>query len=395
MSMAEMLSCFKLDINKCWTKSIYYSQNYQIRGLKNKNQIGCIFVVLNPHQNYMKRCLQLAGKAQVFPNPMVGAVVVYQDKIIGEGFHENYGGPHAEVNAVNKVTNPELLSEATLYVSLEPCCHFGKTPPCTNLIIQSGIKTVVVGCLDPNPLVAGKGVEILRNHGITVVVGILEDECKALNYLFFESVKAVKPMVHFILKWAESADGFMGKHIYQNPEERELSNPLVKRFVHKLRSNQSAILIGTNTAKIDNPLLDARFWSGNAPIAVLIDKELKISTQSSLFLKARKVLVLNALKTEITHNIHYQKISFTEDHSQFWNEVEKCLVDKGIYTVLIEGGSHTIQSFLNGGLKSEIYRIKTSKIWNDGVKAPEINKPMHDKFSLGNNEVEFSSDYAF
>jgi len=354
-----------------------------------------IFATLNLDKHFMQRCLQLARNGNVFPNPMVGAVVVHNNKIIGEGFHKMFGDVHAEINAIMDVSNTELLKDSTLYVSLEPCCHFGKTPPCTNAIIQAGIKKVVVGCLDPNSLMSGKGVDILRNQGVQVDVGIMEHECQTLNYLFFETVLRGEPFVHFVIKWAESADGFMGKEIYENKEGRELSNPLVKRFVHNLRSNLSAILIGTNTALLDNPRLDARYWHVHTPIAIILDKDLKISKSNRLFSYARKVLVLNGLKTEIDESIQYIKINFTKENSLFWTEIQTCLLEQGIYSVLIEGGSYTIQSFLNSGIKSEIIKIKTPKIWNNGIKSPEISKPLQEKFSLGNNEIEFYSDYAF
>lgn len=343
---------------------------------------------MNSHQLYIHRCLHLAKLAsgKVHPNPMVGSVIVYNDKIIGEGFHENYGGPHAEVNAVNSVKNKELLKESTLYVNLEPCCHWGKTPPCTQLIIDSGIKKVVIGSLDPNPLVAGKGIALLHEAGIEVISGISEEECLNLNVSFFEQFKPNKA-VKFILKWAESADGFMGKVNYNSLEERKLSNSLVKRFVHKLRSETDAIMVGTNTALIDNPILDNRYWFGKLPTAIVIDKNLKIPLNYNLFKPDRKVIIFNEEKDETIDNLIYKKISFS-DASSFWERISNKLLELGITSVLLEGGSKTIQSFLHSKLPCDIIRIKTKKIWKEGIEAPMLYTKANDSFNLGNNLVE-------
>jgi diaminohydroxyphosphoribosylaminopyrimidine deaminase / 5-amino-6-(5-phosphoribosylamino)uracil reductase len=348
-----------------------------------------IFAQLINDNLYMQRCLQLAERAKgmVFPNPMVGAVVVYDNKIIGEGYHQQYGGPHAEVNAINSVKNKELLKESTIYVNLEPCCHWGKTPPCSQLIIDSGIKKVIVGNVDPNPVVAGKGLKLLEEAGITVVSGILEQECLNLNLSFIKQFKHSNKTLKFILKWAQSADGFMGKEFYNSAEERELSNDLVKRFVHKLRSETQAIMIGTNTALTDNPLLDNRFWYGQAPIAVLIDKTLKIPLTHNLFKPDRKVVLFNTIKDETFGYITYIKINF--DTTQFfWNTIAAKLNELGIHSVLLEGGSKTIQSFIDSGLPCDIIRISTLDIWKNGIKAPIINLNPTYKFNLEDNLVE-------
>lgn len=320
---------------------------------------------------------------------MVGSVIVYKDKIIGEGFHKNYGGPHAEVNAVNSVKNKELLKDSTIYVNLEPCCHWGKTPPCTQLIIDSGIKKVVIGSLDPNPLVAGKGIALLKEAGIEVISGILEEECLNMNTLFFEQFNS-KKTVKFILKWAESEDGFMGKLKYNSLEERELSNALVKRFVHKLRSETDAIMVGTNTALIDNPFLDNRYWFGKTPIAVVIDRNLKIPLSSNLFKPDRKVIIFNEEKDETIDKVIYKKINFS-DEASFWESISNKLLELGITSILLEGGSKTLQSFLDSKLACDIVRIHTRKIWKDGIKAPLLNAKVADHFVLGDNLVEIFS----
>ena len=339
----------------------------------------------------MHRCLQLAemAKGQVNPNPMVGAVVVHNNKIIGEGYHRAYGGPHAEVNAIDSVKNTEFLKDSTLFVNLEPCCHWGKTPPCTELIIKSGIRNVIIGSLDPNPLVAGKGVKLLEDAGVTVISGILEPECLNLNQQFFEQFKT-KENARFILKWAQSEDGFIGKENYASLEERELSNALVKRYVHKLRSETDAIMVGTNTVLTDDPFLDNRFWFGKTPVAVIIDRTLKIPLNSNLFKVDRKVIILNEIKDETLGNICYVKIDFSDDRS-FWLTTNSKLPELGISSVLLEGGSKTLQSFLNSKLPCEIICIKTNKIWKDGIKAPVLTVSPMDRFYLGDDLIELYS----
>ena len=346
---------------------------------------------LNTNQLYIHRCLQLAelAKGAVYPNPMVGSVIVQNGKIIGEGFHQKYGGPHAEVNAIDSVKNKELLKNSTLYVNLEPCCHWGKTPPCTELIIKSGIRNVVIGSLDPNPLVAGKGVKLLVEAGIKVTSGILEQECLNLNHCFFEQFKSYKT-VKFILKWAESEDGFIGKQSYSSSEEKELSNGLVKRFVHKIRSETDAIMVGTNTALIDDPILDNRFWFGKLPIAVIIDRTLKIPLSSNFFKPERKVIIFNATKDETIGNIVYAKINFN-DEVAFWQTISNRLLEMEIFSVLLEGGRKTIQSFLNSKLPCDIIRISTHKIWTKGINAPVLTLEVKDRFYLSNNLVELYS----
>ena len=335
----------------------------------------------------MHRCLQLAklAKGKVYPNPMVGAVVVYNGKIIGEGFHQNYGGPHAEVNAINSVIDKDLLNESIIYVNLEPCCHWGKTPPCTQLIIDSGIKNVVIGSFDPNPLVAGKGIKLLEEAGISVVSRILEEECLELNHSFLEQFE-VKKTVIFILKWAESKDGFMGKENYESTIERELSNALVKRYVHKLRTETDAIMVGTNTVLTDNPILDNRYWIGKKPTAIVIDKALKIPLSSNLFKPERNVIIFNETKEEISGSIIYKKISFNT--TKFWQQITEKLIDEGITSVLLEGGSKTLQSFIDSKLPCEIFRIIAPKIWEQGIKAPLINRNSIERFFLEDNLIE-------
>ncbi len=336
----------------------------------------------------MARCLSLAqlGSGHVAPNPKVGALIVYKDTIIGEGYHQKYGGPHAEVNAIASVKVKEQLKDSTLYINLEPCCHWGKTPPCTELIIASGIKKVKIGSLDPNPLVAGKGRDQLINSGISISTGLLEPECKSLNASFFEQFDSAKTL-NFCIKWAESLDGFMGLETYEPNENKELSNGLVKRFVHKLRSQTDAILIGTNTALTDNPLLNNRYWFGSSPTAVIVNKTLKIPLTLAVFNTGQKVIILNDTKEETIGNVVYLKIDFSTNKT-FWNSTNTALLGLGIRSLLIEGGRHTIESFFETKFSCLIYKIMTPTKWRNGILAPKTKGNRTNYFHLGDNRIE-------
>lgn len=336
----------------------------------------------------MERCLQLAklGEGRVHPNPMVGAILVHEGIIIGEGYHRQFGAAHAEVNAIQSVKVKDLLPQSVLYVSLEPCCHFGKTPPCADLIIESGIKKVVMGCLDPNPAVAGKGLEKLKSHGIEVLSGVLESQCQALNAQFVANITQ-KREVQFILKWAETEDGFIGRENYLNKEERIISNPLVQRYVHQLRSRVNAIMVGTHTVLTDNPFLDNRYWYGNVPHVILIDRRLKIPRSSRLFAPDRKVFILNEQLEQTEGKIIHVKINFDKDET-FWPEVNTGLASLGLHTVLIEGGGITLNSFAHSGLKAEVIRITSTKNFGAGVMAPHFPWSKDSAFYLGDNIIE-------
>ena len=281
----------------------------------------------------MRRALLLAknGEGRVSPNPMVGAVITYDDRIIGEGFHAFYGGPHAEVNAINsvKAEDRHLLKDSTIYVSLEPCAHHGKTPPCADLIVKTGIPNVVVGCLDPNPLVSGKGINILENDGIKVTTGVLEAECKEINKKFIKSQSSDKPYI--ILKWAQSSDGFMATFNEKNELiPVKFSSSLSSVWVHRLRSSVDAILVGSNTEKIDKPLLNVRFWGGKSPQKIVVSGNMDCD---KLVRKLRK---------------------------------------EGITSLIVEGGSKLLESFISQQLFDEI-RIETALLpLGKGLKAPEL-----------------------
>jgi diaminohydroxyphosphoribosylaminopyrimidine deaminase/5-amino-6-(5-phosphoribosylamino)uracil reductase len=253
------------------------------------------------HEKYIRRCLELAGlgKASVSPNPMVGAVVVMDTVIIGEGYHQQYGGPHAEVNAINQVINTfsdyaDLLDQSILYVSLEPCAHYGKTPPCADLIIKHKIPNVVVGCRDPFDAVNGKGIEKLRDAGINVEVGILEEECKWFNRRFFTRIQKRRPYI--ILKWAQTADRFFAP---DNDTQHWITGEESRKLVHQWRSEEDAVLIGKNTALIDNPQLNVRYRQGKSPKRIVIDRRLELNNNLNIFDQSVDTLVFNEVKTSI------------------------------------------------------------------------------------------------
>ena len=282
---------------------------------------------------FMQRCLQIAklGKGTVAPNPMVGSVIAIDGKIIGEGFHQKFGSAHAEVNAINSVVDKSLLEKSTLYVNLEPCSHFGKTPPCTDLIINNKIKKVVIGMQDPFSRVNGSGIKKLRESGIEVIVGVIEEECKILNKRFIVFHQKKRP--YLILKWAQSADGFIGRI----NEKVNISNPLSKIYSHKWRSEESAILIGSNTAKSDNPILNAREWNGNNPTRILIDNNGKLNADLNIFDGSQHTIVLS--NKSINNYPNSKNIVISE--GSFLDQALSKLHEEGIQSILIEGGKKT------------------------------------------------------
>ncbi|RNI36106.1 bifunctional diaminohydroxyphosphoribosylaminopyrimidine deaminase/5-amino-6-(5-phosphoribosylamino)uracil reductase RibD [Hanamia caeni] len=334
----------------------------------------------------MSRCIQLArlGVGNVAPNPMVGAVLVYEDKIIGEGYHQKFGEAHAEVNCINSVTHQDKnrIEKSTIYVSLEPCAHYGKTPPCSDLIIQTKIRKVVVGCQDIYKEVAGKGIEKLRNAGVEVVSGILENECKELNKRFFTFHQKQRPYI--ILKWAQSANGKIGS---KDSERILISNDYSNRLVHKWRSEEAAILVGTNTVLKDDPSLTTRLWKGNNPIRIVIDKELKIAPSSKTFDEEAETLVFNLSKNSATKNTRFIKL----DKENFIKELLDSLYKNEIQSVLIEGGAKTLQSFIDSGLWDEA-RIITNEtmVVEEGINAPQMKN-----FTMIHREKYFSDSIAY
>ncbi len=328
---------------------------------------------MNDHEKYMRRCLELAalGAGFVSPNPMVGAVIVHQNKIIGEGYHQKYGEPHAEVNAVNSVFEryknaAELLKEATIYVSLEPCAHFGKTPPCSDLIIQHQIPKVVVGCRDPFVQVDGKGIEKLRNAGIEVVENVLETECLELNKRFFTRIQKQRPYI--ILKWAQTQDGFFAPG---DGSQKWISGSLSKKLVHQWRSAEDAVLVGKNTAAADNPQLNNRYQpNAKQPKRIVLDRRLELKKDLHLFDQSVETLIFNEVKTALEGKLKYISLEDFDLYLPQYILFQLYLQD--IQSVIIEGGAKTLQLFIDAGLWDEA-RIFTSKNrWGKGVKAPEI-----------------------
>ena len=322
---------------------------------------------LTIHETYMHRCLELAkqGIGHVAPNPMVGAVLVYNGKIIGEGFHQQYGAPHAEVNCINSVSeqDKDKISSSVLYVSLEPCSHFGKTPPCTDLIITNKIPEVVIGCRDPFKEVDGKGIEKLKAAGVKVIVGILEKECQQLNKRFFTFNTKHRPYI--ILKWAETGD----EKIATNGAERLLiSNEQTNRLVHKWRSEEASILVGTNTALLDDPELTTRNWPGPSPIRLVVDMDLKLPSSLKIFNDKQRTVIFNKIKhEEKDHLIYYQ---VTEDVSLV-HQIVNALYQMKIQSVIVEGGARLLQSFIDEEMWDEARIIKNEKlIINNGLNAP-------------------------
>lgn len=316
----------------------------------------------------MQRAIILAekGLGGVSPNPLVGAVLVHNGRIIGEGYHQQYGGPHAEVNCVNSVSSEDkhLISDSTMYVTLEPCSHYGKTPPCCNLIIAQQIKKVVIGSLDPFEAVNGSGKAKLKDAGVEVIMSDLEKECRFMNRRFLTFVEQKRPYI--ILKWAESKDGFIAPKT-NNPYW--LSSHESKILSHRWRTEEDAILVGYNTALKDNPKLTARLYDGKNPIRIVIDKRKSLSRFLHLFDNLVSTLVFNEVINETIGLTQFVKIN-SED--SFFKQFFEVLVSKSIQSVIIEGGTKTLQLFLDNNFWDEARVIKTSVELGDGLKAPEI-----------------------
>jgi len=329
---------------------------------------------------FMQRALDLAerGKGAVRPNPMVGCVIVHEGNIIGEGYHEQYGGPHAEVNAIASVTDPNLLTDATAYVSLEPCSHWGKTPPCANLLVEKGIKSVVVATLDPNPLVAGKGVKLLEQAGISVQVGPLEQEARWQNRRFFCQQEKHRPYV--ILKWAQTQDGFIAR---ENFDSKWISGTQSRQLVHQWRAEEQAILVGKNTALHDNPRLNVRDWTGSDPIRVVLDSKLELPADLHLFDQQIPTLCYTTRKSEKLTNLEWVKLPQIS--------LEALLADlhaRQIQSVLIEGGSQTIHQFLAAGLWDEA-RVFTAPIeFERGIAAPQLTQTPAESHAIGEDQLD-------
>ena len=328
---------------------------------------------MKTHEIYIKRCIELAknGLGTTYPNPMVGSVIVYNEKIIGEGWHRKSGKPHAEVNAINSVKDKSVLSKSTIYVSLEPCSHFGKTPPCCDLIIANKIPNVVIGTIDPFAKVAGNGIKKLLEAGKKVTIGILEEECNELNKRFFTFHNKKRPYI--ILKWAESSDGFIAPISKEQQKPVWITNENSRQLVHKWRSEEQAILVGTKTVIDDNPSLTVRDWTGNNPIRIVLDQNNKISKENHIFDNQAKTISISKDNFSFDTNLP-QKISDLLFHQE-------------IQSVIIEGGRQTLQMFIDENLWDEARVFKGEISLNNGTQAPKINFKHTNKQTILKDEL--------
>lgn len=341
---------------------------------------------MNNNELYIKRCIELAQKAlgNTYPNPLVGSVIVHNGEIIGEGYHHKAGENHAEINAINAVKNKELIPESTIYVSLEPCAHYGKTPPCALKIKELGFKKVVIGAMDSHDKVNGKGKKIIQDAGIEVISGILEDECIRLNKRFFTYHEKKRPYI--ILKWAESGDGFVDKDF----KPTAISNALVNQFVHQLRADEHAILVGTQTALKDNPSLTVRNAEGTNPVRILIDFDLKVPENFNIYNNEARTLVLNSIKEGQEGNIQFIKI----EKENFLPALMQVLYKEQIQSVIIEGGRFTLQQFIDSSLWDEAIVIKNENLkLENGTKAPKFDFNPYKIESFRDNHIKFFSNY--
>ncbi|MBN2481402.1 MAG: bifunctional diaminohydroxyphosphoribosylaminopyrimidine deaminase/5-amino-6-(5-phosphoribosylamino)uracil reductase RibD [Bacteroidales bacterium] len=323
------------------------------------------------HEHFIRRCIELAatGLGHTAPNPMVGSVIVHNNRIIGEGYHKYYGLPHAEVHALQSVTEKNFLRDSVLYVNLEPCSHMGKTPPCADLIISSGIPQVIIGMIDPNPLVAGIGVKRLKAAGIRTTVGVLEEDCVRLNRRFCTHHQKKRPYI--ILKWAQTKDGYidMNREDTYPAKPEWISNPVSKLLVHKWRSEEQAILVGTNTALLDNPRLNVREWPGSSPVRMVIDRTLRLPEHLNLFDGSVKTWIFNERTDKEEGHKRYIRLDFSND---VLNQLMDYLYENEIQSVFVEGGKKLIDSLLSKNLWDEARVITGDKSFRSGISAPDI-----------------------
>ncbi|MEM6515417.1 MAG: bifunctional diaminohydroxyphosphoribosylaminopyrimidine deaminase/5-amino-6-(5-phosphoribosylamino)uracil reductase RibD [Bacteroidota bacterium] len=346
---------------------------------------------MNIHEKYIKRCIEIGknGLGTTAPNPMVGCIIVHDDTIISEGFTSPYGGPHAEVNAIAKVKDKSVLKSATIYVTLEPCSHYGKTPPCTDLIIKHEIPNIVIGCIDDNPQVAGKGVAKLKSLGRNVIVGVLEAECKYHHKRFFTFHNKKRPYI--ILKWAQTKNGFIAPAEKDKTEPVWITNTYAKQLVHKWRAEEQAILVGTNTVLEDNPSLTVRDWTGRNPKRVSLDKKFRIPKTASIYSDEAPNIVIADFKDGYFEkkenlpkgwNIYppnsklpdgwFIKIDW-QDKGKIAKQICHALFEKDINSVIIEGGSKTLQTFIDENLWDEARVFTGNSIFENGTLAPKFN----------------------
>lgn len=333
------------------------------------------------HEIYMRRALELArnGAGSVSPNPLVGAVIVYRGGIIAEGWHRQYGGPHAEINALNAVADTDVLKESTLYVTLEPCSHTGKTPPCADAIIHRGLQQVVVANQDPNPVVAGNGIRRLREAGIDVVTDILTEEGHQLNRRFFTYMQKSRP--HIILKWAETADGFIAR---ENHDSKWISDEYSRQLVHKWRTEEDAVLVGSGTARFDNPFLNVRNWTGRNPIRIVIDRHLKLRDELNLFDGKQATYCYNLHKDEIRENLVFVKV----EEDAMLDSITKHMFSEKVQSIIVEGGAETLRNFIAANLWDEARIFISPTTFERGIPAPAVSGLSSKPISLANDTLK-------
>lgn len=338
------------------------------------------------HEQYMRRCLELAqlGRGKVAPNPLVGSVIVYEGKIIGEGWHQQYGGPHAEVNAINSVADKSVLPQSTVYVNLEPCAHFGKTPPCADLLIKHAVGKVVVGMVDPFSEVAGKGISKLKAAGIEVIVGVLEGECKELNKRFIVFNEQKRPYI--ILKWAQTTDGFIApdaqtisREEYLN--QRHITGKTVQALVHKWRGEEAAIMVGTRTAMLDNPRLDTRAYPGNNPLRVIIDKENSLPLSLNIFDGTQPTVMFTSKQNSAAPNSQTEFVTINFEQP-VWPQILTELYTRKVQSIIVEGGLVTLQYLFDAGLWDELNVFTAPKLLYAGIKAPSVSGVLTEQFTI-------------
>ena len=336
---------------------------------------------------YMRRCLELAesGEGNTLSNPLVGSVIVYKGKIIGEGYHRKFGENHAEVNAIESVKDKVLLKESTLFVNLEPCSHFGKTPPCSDLIIRMHIPRVVIGTIDTSSKVSGRGIKKMKESGIAVETGVLKKECRFLNRRFFTFHEKKRPYI--VLKWAQSADHFidvvrpknapLGPHWITGPYEQVL--------VHKWRAREQAILVGTRTAEKDNPELNVRFWAGNQPLRIVIDRKLSLDSSSHLFDQSIPTWVITEKEKPSKANLQYITL---RPGQTLWKQIMDILYHKGISSLIVEGGNYTLTSLISEGWWDEARIFTGKQVFHKGIPAPSRPAGDAEKKQFQSSELE-------
>ncbi len=336
---------------------------------------------LNLDERYMLRCLQLAlgGRGATSPNPMVGAVVVCEGRIIGEGFHRRYGEAHAEVNAIASVRQPELLPKSTIYVSLEPCAHFGKTPPCADLIVEKRLRRAVIGCRDPFSRVNGLGIRRLVEAGLEVKVGVLESECQWLNRKFFTFHQLHRPYI--TLKWAQSMDGFIAGLKDGKPTRTALSSPVTQALSHQLRAETDAILVGRRTAEIDNPSLTTRLWTGRNPLRLVIDPKGSLPSTLHLFDGTAPTRAYVLPQAKPAYEGKGATVVRLKEGMPMLQGILSDLASEGVQSLLVEGGSQTLQAFIDSGFWDEIRAEKTKRMLVRGLKAPRLSASNPQRFA--------------